>query len=60
MKILEAQSATLTNYEVYNHLVTQKARYEASVPRRKGIVKYANLETQYHTSHINYSEVLEI
>lgn len=28
MKILEAQSATLTNYEVYNHLVEQETRYE--------------------------------
>lgn len=28
MKILEAQSATLTNYEVYTHLVDQGKRYE--------------------------------
>jgi hypothetical protein len=27
MKILEAQSATLTNYEVYTHLMAQEARY---------------------------------
>lgn len=27
MKILEAQSATLTNYEVYAHLTEQKRRY---------------------------------
>jgi hypothetical protein len=29
MKILEAQSATLTNYEVYTHLMDQQARYKA-------------------------------
>ena len=28
MKILEAQSAVLTNYEVYSHLVEQEERYE--------------------------------
>jgi hypothetical protein len=28
MKILEAQSATLTNYEVYKHLVDQGKRYQ--------------------------------
>jgi hypothetical protein len=28
MKILESQSAVLTNYEVYNHLVEQEERYE--------------------------------
>ena len=27
MKILEAQSAVLTNYEVFEHLVAQKQRY---------------------------------
>jgi hypothetical protein len=28
MKILEAQSATLTNFEVYNHLMEQGIRYK--------------------------------
>jgi hypothetical protein len=28
MKILEAQSATLTNFEVYNHLMEQGERYK--------------------------------
>ncbi|KAF4637174.1 hypothetical protein G7Y89_g911 [Cudoniella acicularis] len=28
MKILEAQAATLTNYEVYTHLVDQRVRHE--------------------------------
>jgi len=41
MKILEAQSATLTNYEVYSHLVEQRARYAAR-GRRRGP---GNLET---------------
>lgn len=35
MKILEAQSATLTNYEVYLHLTQQTERYE----RRESIEK---------------------
>ncbi|CAL3963285.1 hypothetical protein PZA11_000952 [Diplocarpon coronariae] len=42
MKILEAQSATLTNYEVYTHLTEQRTRYS-----RKGIIgrRPGNLET---------------
>ncbi|RDL41258.1 DNA-directed RNA polymeras-like protein III subunit RPC9 [Venustampulla echinocandica] len=39
MKILEAQSATLTNYEVYLHLTQQAERYErreSSEKSRKG------------------------
>jgi len=42
MKILEAQSATLTNYEVYTHLQAQRARYakKEMQGRRPG-----NLET---------------
>jgi len=42
MKILEAQSATLTNYEVYTHLIDQRARY-----RKKGLRgrRPGNLET---------------
>lgn len=34
MKIVEAQSATLTNFEVYSHLLDQRARYKAR--NRKG------------------------
>jgi hypothetical protein len=42
MKIREAQSATLTNYEVYTHLTEQRARYakKGMKGRRPG-----NLET---------------
>ncbi len=42
MKILESQSATLTNYEVYTHLMDQRARYakKGMKGRRPG-----NLET---------------
>lgn len=42
MKIIEAQSATLTNYEVYTHLQEQRARYakKEMQGRRPG-----NLET---------------
>jgi hypothetical protein len=40
MKILEAQSATLTNYEVYQHLTEQRTKYANVKGRRPG-----NLET---------------
>lgn len=42
MKIIDAQSATLTNYEVYAHLVEQRARYA-----KKGVKgrRPGNLET---------------
>jgi hypothetical protein len=42
MKVLEAQSATLTNYEVYTHLTEQRARYS-----KKGVKgrRPGNLET---------------
>ncbi|PHH71307.1 hypothetical protein CDD82_6591 [Ophiocordyceps australis] len=40
MKIIESQSAVLTNYEVWQHLVAQKQRYHCS--KRRGP---ANLET---------------
>ncbi|CZR58131.1 uncharacterized protein PAC_08022 [Phialocephala subalpina] len=40
MKILEAQSATLTNYEVYQHLIDQRTKYAHVKGRRPG-----NLET---------------
>ena len=32
MKILEAQSAVLTNYEVYTHLTQMKERYARERP----------------------------
>ncbi|MBE3042065.1 hypothetical protein IMZ48_05680 [Candidatus Bathyarchaeota archaeon] len=38
MKILEAQNAILTNYEVYSHLNDQKERY--AQPKRKGPPNY--------------------
>jgi hypothetical protein len=41
MKILEAQSATLTNYEVYVHLKEQRARYAKRLKGRRP----GNLET---------------
>jgi hypothetical protein len=42
MKILESQSATLTNYEVFQHLQEQRARYHK--PGVKGR-RPGNLET---------------
>ena len=38
MKILEAQNAILTNYEVYSHLADQRERYVQS--KRKGPPNY--------------------
>ncbi|PHH63263.1 hypothetical protein CDD81_6120 [Ophiocordyceps australis] len=40
MKIIESQSAVLTNYEVWQHLVAQKQRYQCN--KRRGP---PNLET---------------
>jgi hypothetical protein len=42
MKILEAQSAILTNYEVYAHLKEQRARYSRGNLKGK---RPGNLET---------------
>ncbi|KAI9746026.1 MAG: hypothetical protein M1818_000707 [Claussenomyces sp. TS43310] len=36
MKIVEVQSATLTNYEVYTHLTEQRARHELRGKKRRG------------------------
>ena len=36
MKILEAQSAVLTNYEVYTHLVQMKERYAKERKNKRG------------------------
>lgn len=38
MKVLEAQNAILTNYEVYSHLAEQKERYTQA--KRKGPPNY--------------------
>lgn len=38
MKVLEAQNAILTNYEVHSHLVEQKERYAQA--KRKGPPNY--------------------
>lgn len=40
MKVIESQSAVLTNYEVYQHLVDQRDRYKKT--KRRGP---PNLET---------------
>jgi hypothetical protein len=42
MKILESQSATLTNYEVYQHLKDQRIRYSTTGLKGK---RPGNLET---------------
>jgi hypothetical protein len=35
MKVMEAQSATLTNYEVYTHLVALEKKHKGSKKQRK-------------------------
>lgn len=42
MKILEAQNATLSNYEVYSHLKAMRKDYQSQKPKRRGP---GNLET---------------
>lgn len=34
MKVIESQSAVLTNYEVYQHVVDQRERYKKNNKRR--------------------------
>lgn len=34
MKVMEAQSATLTNYEVYNHLMEQEIKHKGQKKRK--------------------------
>lgn len=51
MKILEAQSAVLTNYEVYEHLTEQRERYKSA--KRRGP---PNLETVVR--EVRYSDRL--
>ena len=41
MKILEAQSAVLTNYEVYTHLINEREKYKKEYKGRRP----GNLET---------------
>lgn len=38
MKVLEAQAAVLSNFEVYQHVVDQRQRYKQS--RRRGPPNY--------------------
>lgn len=45
MKILEAQSAQLTNYEVYKHLIEQKERHAKLQKLEKKGRRPGNLET---------------
>jgi hypothetical protein len=42
MKVLESQAALLSNYEVYAHLMEQRARYNRAGKKRRGP---PNLET---------------
>lgn len=55
MKVIESQSAVLTNYEVYQHIVDQRERYKKNNKRRGP----PNLETvvrellQYMRTHPN-------
>lgn len=48
MKILEAQNAILTNYEVYSHLADQRERYVQS--KRKGPPNYETVVREVRLS----------
>lgn len=39
MKILESQSAVLANYEVYEHLLNEQAKYQKNHERKKQVPK---------------------
>lgn len=41
MKVLESQTAILTNYEVYQHIVEQRARYAKT--KRRGPPNYKTM-----------------
>ncbi|KUI58647.1 DNA-directed RNA polymerase III subunit rpc9 [Cytospora mali] len=43
MKILESQNAVLTNFEVYQHLLSEQAKYQKNYERKKQTPK--NLQT---------------
>lgn len=39
MKILESQSAVLSNFEVYQHLLSEQAKYQKNHERKKQVPK---------------------
>lgn len=43
MKILESQSAVLSNFEVYQHLLTEQAKYQKNYERKKQVPKNLQL-----------------
>lgn len=43
MKILESQNAVLTNFEVYQHLLAEQAKYNRNQERKRQVPK--NLQT---------------
>ena len=47
MKILESQQAVLTNYEVYQHILEQRARYAKTKRRGPGNYKTLVDEVSY-------------
>lgn len=54
MKILEAQNAVLTNYEVYKHLTEQRERYaqdkRRGPPNLETVVREVSLKTFFYLS----------
>lgn len=54
MKVIESQSAVLSNYEVYQHIADQRARYKQKrhrgPPNLENVVKEVGLATSYPTT----------
>ena len=51
MKVIEAQSATLTNYEVYNHLMEQETKHKGQ-RKRKLPGNLATVTKEVYTSNV--------
>lgn len=43
MKILESQNAVLSNFEVYQHLLSEQAKYQKNYERKKQVPKNLQL-----------------
>jgi hypothetical protein len=55
MKILEAQSAVLTNYEVYQHVSEQRERYKNAKRRGPPNLETVVREVRFFFIHIKFN-----
>lgn len=51
MKILESQSAVLTNFEVYHHLNTHPVNNKRVQNKKQGPKDYETLKNEVNSSH---------